>query len=231
LPKLGYKQTEEHVRKRANAHVGTHLSDETKQKISNANVGKHDGEKNGMFGHKRPDNLERNRIYASLGLFRGENNVMFGKHHSEETRKKMSKPHIGRRGIRFTEDHCKKISDANKGQCNPKGIYHPNWKGGISFEPYCPKFNYGFKERVREFFGRVCVECKLTEKENGRKLDVHHVNYDKMVCCNDVKPLFVALCIKHNTLANKDRSYWEKHYTDIVNEKYNGECYLPRENL
>jgi hypothetical protein len=106
-----------------------------------------------------------------------------------------------------------------------------NWNGGISFEPYCEKFNFEFKERVREFFGRICVECQMTEEENGQRLTVHHANYDKMVCCNDVEPLFVALCIGCNSRANNDREYWTKHYTDIINNKYDGKCYYTKEEM
>ena len=109
-----------------------------------------------------------------------------------------------------------------------KGENHPSWKGGISFEPYCIKFNNEFKERVRNFFGRQCIECQKTEEENKRKLDVHHVNYDKMVCCNEIKPLFVALCRSHNVMANNNRNYWQEHFTRIINEKYEGKCYIEK---
>ena len=105
----------------------------------------------------------------------------------------------------------------------------PSWKGGISFGKYCYKFNNKFKERVRKFFRRKCIECGKTEKENGRKLDVHHVNYDKMVCCNDVRPLFAAVCRSCNAKANKDREFWENHYTEIIKTKYNGKCYFTKE--
>jgi hypothetical protein len=165
-------------------------------------------------------------------------------HHSETTRKKMSISHMDhpvliatrekirvaqegkpRKGTPCTIERKQKIGDANRGErCG-------TWKGGISFEPYCVKFNREFKERVRAFFGHECVECHMTTEENGRALDVHHVNYDKMMCCNDVKPLFVSLCKSHNAKANSNRDYWENHYTDIINEQYGGQCYLPRETL
>ena len=114
---------------------------------------------------------------------------------------------------------------------NLVGTKSPGWQGGLSFAPYCLQFNKDFKRRVREFFKNVCVECGMTEKENGQKLSVHHVNYDKMMCCNDVKPLFVALCRGHNTGANKDRKYWEGHYTNIINEKHGGKCYFTKEEM
>jgi hypothetical protein len=109
------------------------------------------------------------------------------------------------------------------------GEDNPAWRGGISFEPYCPKFNNEFKERVRIFFGRKCAECGKTEEENGRKLSIHHINYDKQICCNGKIPLFIALCHAHNTKANKNREDWELHYTNIINTKYNRKCYLTKE--
>ena len=92
------------------------------------------------------------------------------------------------------------------------------WKGGISFEPYCHKFNEAFKELIREKFGRVCFLCPTTEVENGKKLSVHHVNYDKDCLCDDSKCEFVPLCNKCHTRTNFKREYWEK----TIMEKLHG---------
>ncbi|MFA5376601.1 MAG: HNH endonuclease signature motif containing protein [Dehalococcoidia bacterium] len=56
-----------------------------------------------------------------------------------------------------------------------------NWRGGSSFEPYCPKFNEKLKESVRIAFNRTCVKCG--NKENGKKLSCHHINFDKQSGC------------------------------------------------
>lgn len=145
------------------------------------------------------------RIKQKSERMSGEKHPMFGKHHTEKSKKLISESHKGEK-------------------CSA-------WRGGISFEPYCSKFDRKFKERVRAFFGRICVECQKTEKENMKRLTVHHVNYDKMMCCNDVKPLFVAVCSSCNSIANGDREYWEEHYTDIVNNKYGGKCYFTEEEM
>lgn len=152
-----------------------------------------------------------------------------------ERQKGISRPHGGCQKSTATKQ---RIGDANRGRPNPfKGMprtlcgeNHPCWKGGVSFSPYCVKFSREFKERVRAFFGYECVECHMTTEENGRALDVHHVNYDKMMCCNDVKPLFVSLCHKHNSVANHNREWWQSHFTEIINIKYNGQCYIPKES-
>lgn len=109
-----------------------------------------------------------------------------------------------------------------------KGEKHPSWKGGISYEPYCMLFNAEFKKRVRDFWNNTCIECGKTEKENGKKLCVHHVNFDKQTCCNDNKPLFVVLCASCHSKTNSNREYWEKKYTKFINEEHGGQCYLPK---
>ena len=107
------------------------------------------------------------------------------------------------------------------------GENHPNWKGGISFEPYCLKFNDEFKERVRSQFEYSCLFCGKHEKELRTKLCVHHVDYDKKVCCNDRIPLFAALCKHcHGKTATKDRSRWQYMLRYIIYELYNRKCYL-----
>jgi len=84
-------------------------------------------------------------------------------------------------------------------ECYGKSITGENssfWKGGISFDPYCPKFNNRRKEAVRNFFGRKCIACGSDEVEFKARLPVHHIDHDKEQGC-DGKPFnLVPLCIK-----------------------------------
>ena len=99
----------------------------------------------------------------------------------------------------------------------------PNWQGGISFEPYCQKFNNKFKEYIRDKFGRVCFLCQKGEEENGRKLSVHHVNYNKDCGCdNDEACQFVPLCISCNSKVNYNRNMWEAKIKAMMQNKLNG---------
>jgi hypothetical protein len=126
-----------------------------------------------------------------------------------------------------------KISRANTGE------NHPNWKGGVSFERYCPKFNAPFRERVREFFERRCLWCGKAEADNvnkhgiSRRLDVHHITFDKMTCCNDSQKLFSPLCMSCARTADYDRSgdKMNKKLTEIIEKKYNGKCYYTIEEM
>jgi hypothetical protein len=147
---------------------------------------------------------------------RGENNPMFGVHltHSEETRQimsekargkpksdthkeNMSKSRIGKKMAPLSEERKRKIGEFFKNiprtqqwrdniGATKKGDKHHNWQGGISFFPYCPKFNDTLRENVRSRFHGKCVfpGCGKTKEENkGRKLHVHHVFVEKMTCC------------------------------------------------
>jgi hypothetical protein len=87
------------------------------------------------------------------------------------------------------------------------GPEHPNWKGGISFEPYCPAFTKKLKEEIREKFGRKCYLCPKTEEENGRKLDVHHCDYNKGQGCGQRWSL-IPLCHRCHIKTNFNRHYW-----------------------
>ena len=104
-----------------------------------------------------------------------------------------------------------------------KGKNNPNWQNGASFEPYCEKFNYPFKEYIRNKFNRICFLCPTTEEENGQRLSVHHVNYDKSCLCNDnLTCQFVPLCRSCNSKVNKNREMWEKKIKDMMKNKLNG---------
>lgn len=174
---------------------------------------------------------------------KGKLHPLYGKHRTEETKQKIRKGHIGKppgnkgkRGYyRATEATKQKMSEANRGKhYMPKesreslsamrmGENNPNWCGGTSFEPYCPAFNEKFKEYIRDKFGRVCFLCPRTEKENGRKLSVHHVNYNKNCFCeDDIDCQFVPLCSKCHSKTNHNREYWEREITTKLHEKING---------
>ena len=106
-----------------------------------------------------------------------------------------------------------------------------NYKGGISNLPYCEKFDEDLKERVREYFDRCCYVCGKNEIDNGEKLSVHHVNYDKMVCCNDVKPLFVPLCRSCHMKTHDNREEWEDFFTVSLKYLTDGKCFYTKEEM
>lgn len=100
------------------------------------------------------------------------------------------------------------------------GENSPMWKGGISFAPYCPKFNERRKKAVRDFFNNTCLACGKLSSENvvGKKgvinLPVHHADHDKDQGC-DGKPFnLVPLC---NECHGKE--LWnEEEYCQYINK-------------
>lgn len=128
--------------------TGCHLSDETKQKISESHKGLHAGEKNPMYGvspkermdeetynrwkekviaYNTSDESRQNRREKNIGKKysaeinakkgkQGSDHPMYGKHHTEETKRKISESNIGRTQ---SEEARKKISDATRGEKNP----------------------------------------------------------------------------------------------------------------
>lgn len=191
---LGYRHTEETKQKLRETdkeiniewHTGRTLSDETKRKISEANKGNP--------RRKHSEESKRKMSESHKGIL-----------HSEESKRKMSESHEGK--IATTETKHK-LSKVNTGK------YNPNWKGGISFEPYCDKFNYQFKEYIRDTYGRMCFLCG--KEENGRKHCVHHVDYNKEVLCNGIKGEFVPLCLKCHITTNTNRKYWEQTIMEML---------------
>ena len=132
-----------------------------------------------------------------------------------------------------TENKYKKYCSPYCHGISKSGPRSPNWKGGKKFEPYCWRFNEEFKERVREFFGRVCFACGEKEDPNKR-LSVHHVEYDKMACCDDNSdPLFVPLCETcHNiTSRMKNREFLERLFYNQLIERTGGKCYISQKEM
>lgn len=109
------------------------------------------------------------------------------------------------------------------------GWLSPNWRGGITHDKYCYKFNENLKERVRKFFNNQCFICGKTQKEVGQSLSVHHVNYNKNACCDSSQVMMVPLCLECHGKTNSNRDYWEKHIETILKEKYNYKCYYTKE--
>jgi len=153
---------------------------------------------------------------------------------SEITVQRISEGHKGKsawnKGKPRTETDKNKITIATREAMHRPEVYvklvgenHPNWQGGIAFEPYCPKFNDKFKERVRAFFGYICVECGTPEK--GERLHIHHVNFNKETCCDNSTPLFVPLCRSCHGKTGHNRPFWQYWFTEMINLTYGGHCW------
>jgi len=171
---------------------------------------------------KRPDS--RKKISDSL----------MGHDVSEETREKLRVSHIGLcsgdKNPSCNPDIAKKISNSllghevseatrqkiRKNQPDTSMENNGNWKGGISFEPYCPKFDEKLKKQIRDrydncdFITGLHVSVCNVIKGKVHKLSVHHVDYNKMQGCDDYGWRLIPVSRKHNSMFNANRSFWER---------------------
>jgi len=140
---------------------------------------------------------------------------------SEETKRKLSKANKGKHSKPHTEETKLKISKTNKGKpsnrkgailskkqrqnisAGHQGIPYAEWEAYACEKKYCPKFNEVCKESNREKYGRRCFKSNKTEKANGQKLSVHHVNLDKAQGC-DSRWKLVPLCRHCHAKAHND---------------------------
>jgi hypothetical protein len=209
------------------------------------------GELNSMYGKKHSEETKikmslkqkgiNNPMYGRVGKL----NPMYGKKHSEETRKKISQklkgclkrdslkidrsgennPMYGKirsgklnpmYGKKHTEETKLKISKSEKLEKNHR------WLGGLSFEPYCPKFNKEFKNLVKLRDNFCCLNCGISEQKyiliNRKGLSVHHIDYNKKNTCLKNCCTLCNLC---NLKANKNREEWKNWYQEILSQKYN----------
>ena len=89
-----------------------------------------------------------------------------------------------------------------------------NWQNGISFEPYPLGWTKTFKEQIRYRDKYKCQICGMPEVENGRRLDVHHKDYDKM----NIKPNnLISLCTKCHRKTNGNREKWKLFFKEKIN--------------
>lgn len=90
----------------------------------------------------------------------------------------------------------------------PKEL-HPQWKGGISFEPYGIEFVQELKEKIRKRDNYTCQECNYTEEQLGYPLSPHHIDYDKK---NNKEDNLISLCNVCHGQTNFKREDWTRYF-------------------
>lgn len=139
-----------------------------------------------------------------------------GKHHTEEAKQKMSETRKGKgMGSKHTEEFKQKMRKLHLGMNNPAygrmrlGSDSNNWKGGISFDPYPIGWTDILKKSIRQRDNYKCQLCDKTQKQEGRKLSVHHIDYNKENL--DPKNL-ITLCKVCNSKVNGNRAAWTRFF-------------------
>lgn len=121
-----------------------------------------------------------------------------GKNRPKETLRKISEtlkknPIRHWLGKEFSDEHRLKLSRA-------KG-------GNGKREPYSFDWTYTLKEAIRQRDNYKCQMCGCPQEECIRKLDVHHIDYDKKNC--DPKNL-LSLCMNCHRKTFKNRKHWAR---------------------
>lgn len=126
----------------------------------------------------------------------GPKNPFFGKTHTPETRAILAARPSTMKGKHHTPEARKRISDSITGHL------HWNWKGGKACLPYGPGFTRKFKHLIRQRDNYTCQRCGKTQEQEGRVLQVHHLDHDKQH--NDPSNLVTA-CGSCNVWASYHR--------------------------
>jgi len=98
------------------------------------------------------------------------------------------------------------------------GENNPQWKGGISCEPYCDVWlDKDFKQSIKDRDGNICLNPDCWGNCNHLPLTIHHIDYNKKNC----EPQnLITLCRSCNSRANKDREWHIRWYRVILNKRY-----------
>jgi len=149
-------------------------------------------------GKKRPKHSER---------MRGESNPFYGKLHSKYSKEKMSEK---RKGVKRSNESVIKQVLSIMGENNP------NWKGGITCDPYCDVwYDKDYKKSIQKRDGYRCLNPVCSK--NDDVISVHHINYNKQDC----HPLnLITICRSCNTKANFNRRWHKSWYEAIIYRRY-----------
>jgi hypothetical protein len=120
-------------------------------------------------------------------------------HPSEETLQKMRKPRSekGKENIRLALARPEVQIKMSGENCHL-------WKGGI-YLPYTEDWTNTLKEAIKQRDNYQCQLCLISQEESERKLDVHHIDYNKNNC--DPNNL-ITLCRSCHSKTNYKREKW-----------------------
>jgi len=92
----------------------------------------------------------------------------------------------------------------------PSGKNHPNYRPGLNRNGYPTDWKETLKEAIRQRDQHKCQICGTPQEECIRKLDVHHIDYDKH---NLELHNLISLCLNCHMKTNYDRERWKKKLT------------------
>ena len=109
------------------------------------------------------------------------------------------------KGVKRTNEWYENLSNSLKKRYRKEGLKESKYR----------KFTRKLKEEIRKRDDFKCQECGVPELELGRKLDVHHIDYNKK---NYLSSNLICLCNSCHTKTNFNRKQWSKYYSKLVKE-------------
>ena len=193
-------------------HKGKKHSEGTKRKISEAKKGQIPwnkgkpfpamiGNTNGFKKGQIPFNKGKRGL--QVGWNKGTKGIC--KMNRTSFKKGLTPWNKGKKGFYHSGSFKKGHKQLNTGRTHLKGgNKHPDWQGGISFEPYTIDWTLTLKKSIRE---RDKYTCQICGKEPATHC--HHIDYNKKNC--DPKNL-ITLCDSCHTKTNHSRDYWKNYF-------------------
>jgi len=166
------------------------------------------------------------RTKRKMSYWHQKNKIWLGRHHTDETKIKMSKIRIEKKIIPWNknkkhpkyEEYINIVREIGKKKAkNQWGAKNPNWKGGKSFEPYPSEFNKKLKKEIHKRDNYTCELCgdfipKFINHKNAF-LTIHHIDYNKT---NSHINNLITLCNFCNSSVNKNRENWMEFFQQKV---------------
>ena len=174
------------------------------------------------FTEERKNEYRKRMISSNKNLEQRQKQSTFMKKNNP-----MDYPIIRQKHLEICRDlnRCEEISNRNKERiisdeerqhvsAGKQGIPYNEWEAFACEQKYCPAFDEKCRESNREKYDRKCFLCEMTEKNNGRKLAVHHVDMNKQQGCNKIRWKLVPLCNQHHGKSHTE--LWEARITWLL---------------
>ena len=166
-----------------------------------------------VAGENNPMKRPEVRLKQRENCRRGDSNPMNRPDVRIKQRESLNRPDIKIKMIKAIREALNRPEVKAKHSAAQKGEKNGNWRGGTSLQPWPFEFNGELKEFVRKRDNYCCRLCGRSEKDNGRKLDVHHINYDKN---NLEKYNLISLCCSCHCKTNGPREKWPLILSEII---------------
>ena len=141
----------------------------------------------------------------SVGINKGK--IPWNKGLTKRTDKRI----VGNKGFKPTEATKQKMRENHADFRKEK---HPLWIEDRNTMKRPEDWTDTLREATRQRDNYMCQECGIHQDELegfNKKLDVHHIDYDKDNC----EPSnLITLCRKCHTKTNVNRDYWEQYFKE-----------------